>query len=390
MVQISKADARKALVLHHFEQLADQRAFFNKFHSVQFDPIAPVGCNHDLVLQARLPKYKIGDWQNLAYQDRFIYDGWDKQASLVPYTGWPLRRLIHDIHRKWFEKRIFEGHPEAVELILKELTDKGPLQPKDFDFQLRKDDWKVSWFGPSVTKQTLRALWHSGMIMTTDRKGGQHVYDLTERVMPKEFLSAPRLKDDEARVELALERHRTMGILRPTAQPEVWSMEILNSFKRKAVTELLAQERIVPVEIEGVKANVCPEFLHLLDAPAPERRVTFVAPLDPFMWDRRMVAELFGFDYIWEIYTPEHKRKWGYYVLPVLYGTELVARIEFWCRKGVLEIRAWHEERDLPKPFSTAFEKALKRFMQYSGSHEVACVAQLPRGISDCIAGFKT
>src|SRR5437762_6367173 len=109
------------MVRHHFVPCASHMQAFNRLRSVQFDPIAPVGCNHDLVLQARVAGYKIGDWQKLAYEDRLIYDGWDKQASLVPFEGWPLRRLIYKIHLRWFEKKIFEEHKEAVDLVLKEI-----------------------------------------------------------------------------------------------------------------------------------------------------------------------------------------------------------------------------------------------------------------------------
>lgn len=368
-VRLSKADVRRAMVRHQFAPCADMRDAFERLRSIQFDPIAPVGCNHDLVLQARVPGYRIGDWQKLAYDERHLYDGWDKQASLVPFEGWPLRRYIYSVHRRWFEKKIFEEHKEAVDVILKEITDRGPLMPKDCEFQQRREEWKGSWFGPSVTKQTLRALWHAGLIMTSGRKNGQHVYDLTERVVPKNLLDQPRLGDQDAQRELVLERHRAMGIIRPVAPPEVWSMEILSYIKREAIAELVDRREIIPVEVEGVKAHATPEFLALLDQPSLDPRVVFVAPLDQFMWDRKMIAHVFGFDYIWEIYVPEAKRKWGYYVLPVLYGDELVARVEFYCRDGVLELRRWHTEGvELSPNVLAALEAALREFMHFASA----------------------
>lgn len=171
-ITISKADARRALVRHHFEWAESQIAAFDRLRSIQFDPIAPVGCNHDLVLQARVPGYRVGDWNKTAYEDRYVYDGWDKQASLVPYSGWPVRRIFYEVHRHYFEKRIFADHQDAVEAVLREITEKGPMMPKDFEFQLRRDEWQGSWFGPSVTKTTLRALWHSGIVMTSGRPRG--------------------------------------------------------------------------------------------------------------------------------------------------------------------------------------------------------------------------
>lgn len=377
-LSLSKSDVRRALVRHHFESCACQEDAYARLRSVQFDPLAPVGCNHDLVMQARVRDYRIGDWQKLAYEDRHVYDGWDKMASLVPFEGWPLRRYIHDVHRKGFEKKIFEDHKEAVDAVLAELAERGPLMPKEFGFQQRREEWKGSWFGPSVTKQTLRALWHSGLIMTAGRKGGQHVYDLTERVVPKRLREMPLLPAADAIRELVMERHRAMGIVRPSAPYEVWSYSVMGYTKLPAIAELARLGEIVPVDVEGVKAHATPQFLELLDLPSLDPKVVFIAPLDQFMWDRKMIAHVFGFDYVWEVYVPEAKRRWGYYVLPVLFGDDLVARAEFWCRSGVLEIRRWHWEEPRPaKAFAPAFQKALSDVMGYASASTVVCAPEV-------------
>ncbi|MCE9558056.1 MAG: winged helix DNA-binding domain-containing protein [Armatimonadetes bacterium] len=386
-VQLSKADARRALVRHHFAPCSTQREAFERLRSVQFDPIAPVGCNHDLVLQARVKGYKIGDWQKTAYDARLVYDGWDKQASLIPFEGWSMRRIIYSIHRKEFEEKIFRDHREAVDLVLKEITERGALMPRDFEFQQRREEWKGSWFGPSVTKQTLRALWHSGLIMTATRKGGQHVYDLTERVVPAELLLLPMLSQEDAIRELALERHRAMGILRPAASYEIWANRPLAMGKRAAITELVGRGEVVPVEVEGMQAHAPRAFLALLDQPALPPRVRFIGPLDQFMWDRKMIAHLFGFDYIWEIYTPEVKRRWGYYVLPILFGDELVARVEFYCRRGVLELRAWHfEDGRCGGKFFGELEKSLREFMKYCSATSVQVVSGIDERVAELAA----
>ena len=109
---------------------------------------------------------------------------------------------------------------------------------------------------------------------------------------------------------------------------EIWSTEVLTYGKRDAIAELVQRGEIVPVEVEGVKAHATPDFLALLDYPPHDPGVVFLAPLDQFMWDRKMIAHLFDFDYVWEVYVPEAKRRWGYYVLPILFGDSLVARAE--------------------------------------------------------------
>lgn len=370
--QISKADARRALVQHHFSPFANETEVFERLRSVQFDPIAPAGCNHDLVFQSRLPTYQLGEWEDWAYQKRQIYDGWDKQASLVPFSGWPARRYIHKVHRREFEEKIFKDHKQEVELILAELKERGPLQPKDFDLQMKREEWRGSWFGPNVTKQILRALWHDGTIVTASRKSGQHVYDLAERVVPPKFFNALALTDEQSKQEIALDRHHAMGFVRPTSSAEIWSYSVLNYDKKEAIASLASCGKVVPVEIDGMKAHATPEFLQLLDHPVLEPKVRFIAPLDQILWDRKFVEHIFGFEYTWEIYTPEAKRRWGYYVLPVMFGDQFVARIEFFCRAGVLEVRQWHiEASGLPGGFWDAFKKELKRFMRYCRAEEV-------------------
>ena len=238
-MQLTKHDVRRAMVRHHFTLCANQTEAFEKLRSVQFDPIAPVGCNHDLVLQARVPGYQVGDWRKIAYDDRLVYDGWDKMASLVPFAGWPLRRYIYTVHRRWFEKTIFEDLKEAVQLILKEIADRGPLMPKECEFQQRREEWKGSWFGPSVTKQVLRALWHSGAIMTAGRKSGQHIYDLTERVVPSRLFHQPLLEAKDAVRELVLECYdkglKTLEIARRFNVSRSWARRVKQRWQERKV-----------------------------------------------------------------------------------------------------------------------------------------------------------
>lgn len=371
-VEITKADARRALVRHHFAPCATQQDAFKRLRSIQFDPIAPVGCNHDLVLQARVSGYQIGDWQTLAYEDRHVYDGWDKQASLIPFEGWAIRRIFWE----WAErsKKFLLEHPEATESILKDLAERGPMQPKDFDFQQRREDLVGTWYGPSVTKNVLRALWNTGQVMTSGRRKGQHLYDLTERIVPEDVRLAPMLPEADAIREIVLDRHRAMGLLRLSPAPEIWASNIYYAHIRNAAIQALVERgEIVPVSVEGMKGHATPAFLDLLEQPSFTPRVVFVAPLDQFMWDRKMTAHVFEFDYIWEIYVPEAKRKWGYYVLPVLFGDRLVARVEFCCRAGSLEIRRWlFEPHEVPPSFFESLADALGEFMHYCSATKVA------------------
>jgi uncharacterized protein YcaQ len=384
-VKLSKADARRAFVRYHFEPCSTPWDAFERLRSIQFDPIAPVGCNHDLVLQARVRDYRIGEWERLAYDKRRIYDGWDKQASLVPFEGWPWRRIFHRWHRDHFTSLLSE-YAEAAEAILKDIEGRGPLLPKECGFQAKRSEWKGTWFSPNVTKRVLRALWHTGEVMTAGRLKGQHVYDLTERVVPGPVYASPFPEEDEAVRELLRERHRAVGLLRPSASAEVWSYK-LYAGRNAVIGELADRGKLARVDIEGALAHASPHFLPHLDTPPLEPRVVFVAPLDQFVWDRKMIAHLFGFDYKWEIYVPEAKRRWGYYVLPVLFGDRLVARAEFWCRGGVLEIRRWHfEPGDPGQGFFDALGVALRDFAHYGSALRIESDPSVDSKVRDVAA----
>jgi uncharacterized protein YcaQ len=138
------------------------------------------------------------------------------------------------------------------------------------------------------------------------------------------------------------------------------------------------------VDVEGVNAHATPDFLSMLDQPPLEPRVVFIAPLDQFMWDRKMIAHLFGFDYLWEVYVPEAKRRWGYYVLPVLFGEALVARAEFWRREGILEMRRWlFEPGDSGPMFFSELERSLGEFMNYCSATRIVVAGDIDSRVRD-------
>lgn len=383
-VTLSRRDARRLLTAHHFAP-TDLPGAFERLGSVQFDPLKPVGCNHDLVLQARVPGYRVGDWERAAYHDRLVYDAWDKQASLVRTRDWPLRRVYHLWHEGWWRERVFTAHPEAVIAVLDELRERGPLPSTAFKHQVHKPEWQGSWYGPRLTKHVLRALWHTGRVVTRRREGGKHVYDLAERVIPADLLHAPAVSEGKSVKWLLLLRHEAVGLLRPGASSEVWSLSVTAPERKGLLEDLVRQGQLQPVEVEGVRFHAFPETLKRLEEAPLEPAVRFVAPLDQLMWDRKAVAHLFGFDYVWEVYKPETQRRWGYYVLPVMYGDRFIARVD-----SRLEGTAWHvkgwwwEEGVTPDPVMlAALERASLAFMRYLGAGSV----KVARGVDGAVRG---
>ena len=380
-VNLSKPDARRLLAHHHFTQYqteeGDSRTVFERLGGVQFDPLNPVGRNHDLVLQARVPSYKVNDWQTLAYENRLIYDAWDKQASLVLMKDWAVRRIYHRWHEGRWREQILEPYKATVPVVLNELQERGPLTSTQFEHQPHIETWEGSWYGPKLTKNVLRGLWHTGRVVTHSRNRGHHVYDLAERVIPPELYNAPPPSERESTEWLIKLRHQAVGLLRPNASGEVWSLDIKAAKRKRVLADLVKRGELIPVEVEGVLFHALPEVLDSLDSAKPVDRMTFVAPLDQLMWDRKAVAHLFDFDYVWEVYKPEKGRKWGYYVLPVFYQDKLVARFDSRRKEDTWHLYTWYWEVKPNAAMLSALERAVSSFKTYLGAERVA----LPRGM---------
>lgn len=393
MIQLSKSDARRLLVRHHFAPTTVQ-GVFERLGSVQYDPLQPVGQNHDLVLQARVPWYTIGGWQQPAYRDRLLYDAWDKQASLVMMRDYPLRRIYHHWHAPSWREAILDRYPEAVQRVLDELQERGPLSSTGFHFQEHRRQWEGSWYGPKLTKNILRALWHTGLVHTTRRDGNRHVYDLAERVIPPELFLAEAIPHEKSIDWLILLRHRAMGLLRPNAEAALWSLGISSAERRSRLLELRQRGELVPVEIEGESYHALSRTMELLESqpPAAEPVMRFLAPLDQLMWDRSAIARLFDFDYVWEVYKPAGIRRWGYYVLPVMLDDRFVARIDSNLVNGCWQIHSWRWEDgvELTPGLLGAVEQAVSRFRSYLGADTLQLPSGLRRAFRSAFqAGFR-
>ena len=367
MIKLGQADARRFLMRHHFADTTVE-GVFDRLGSVQFDPLKPLGCNHDLVLQARVPGYRVDDWRHSAYQQRIVYDGWDKQASLVRITDWPVRRIFHKWHQPYWKDRVLDAYPDAVEAVLCELHSRGPLSGAEFNHQVHKEEWQGSWYGPRLTQNVLRALWHTGRIVTHDRKMGRHVYDLAERVVPRELYTAPPVGERESVRWLITLRHQAVGLLRPAGNPyEVWSLPLKATERKNVIAELVAEGLLVPVEVEGKLFHATAANLAKLDEAPPTQKLRFLGPLDQLLWDRQAVRHLFEFDYAWEVYKPAKSRRWGYYVLPVLWRDRFVARFDARVTGTTWHLQRWWWERDV-KPDAellAALAPATRAFRHY-------------------------
>ncbi len=372
-LHISREQARRFLATYHFTQ-NDLTGVFAHLGTVQYDPLNPVGRNPDLVLQARVPGYRVDDWQAAAYTERLIYDAWDKQACLVPVSDWPYRAMIRDLHRPYHDREILQAEPTLVDTLFQAIDAQGPLSSLEFEDETRYP--AGSWYGTTRANRVLRSMWACGMLLTHHRKAGRHYYDRPERVIPSAHYALPPLLDEEVYYRWIIARRvQAVGLLRPQAEAAIWSACGTGPQRKLAFAQLVANETITPVHVGEQRTlyYMPTSALSLLAVEPPAPRVIFLGPLDSLLWDRKAIAQLFDFEYLWEVYKPVEQRKWGYYVLPVFYGDRFIARLDSRMEGRVWNIMNWWWEPGI-QPDATlrqALNSAVEQFLLYLRAESV-------------------
>jgi hypothetical protein len=229
-----------------------------------------------------------------------------------------------------YNERILAEERAVAEAIIERIRTDGPLSTADFQEHAHSIDW---WWAPTrAARAVLEALFVTGRVGIQRRQGSRRFYDLIERLVPGELL-AEREAPDEANRHRLLSRFRAIGLMGATGQAELFYATGTAPERKLRLAELVDDGTLVPAEVEGQRGlrYLLAEELPILDEaerePIPPA-VTFIAPLDPLIWDRRLMRTLFDFEYIWEVYTPATKRRHGYYALPILFRDRLVGRIE--------------------------------------------------------------
>ena len=351
---ISAAVARRFLVLRHL--LAPPRslpadpssvlAAVDRLGSLQFDPLGVAGRNHDLALHARIAGYDPAWTEELLYGRRLLFEAYNKGLSILPTRELPWFRIAWDRAGVEHERGIFAEHGGHVGALIERIRLEGPLSTAGFARE-QAIDW---YWGPtSKTRAALEALAQAGRLGLARREGNRRFYDLVERLFPADLLDVRVPPREQFRHRL-LSRHRGTGLLGHGGNSELWlgtgpakpdPGEPGRPTRTELRADLVAAGELTPIEVDGLPGEryVITDELPILAQARREMAegrppgdqppgVTFVAPLDPLAWDRDLLRRLFGFDYVWEVYVPAAKRRWGYYVLPILFGDRLVGRIE--------------------------------------------------------------
>ncbi|AEC02594.1 winged helix-turn-helix domain-containing protein [Parasphaerochaeta coccoides] len=396
-LRISPAHAKNFLLTYHglvgeprFQGHEGIIGFVRQAGCIQFDPVDSCGRNADLVLQARIPDYRPSWLYNELYDNRRLVDYFDKNMAIFSIEDWP-----------YFERmrKYFRAHPRltptirnACAEILRQIADNGGvLTSQDADIP-GKVDW--SWAPTKLSRAALEALYFQGDLIIHHKVGTIKHYAPTREHIPAEILnvSEPHPHDGEYVAWHVKRRIGAVGMLwnRPS---DAWlAIMGMSGETRKAAFSLLEQRGdIIPVHIDGLKDVL---YIRREDEPLLQtcitkknevRRLEFIAPLDNIMWDRRLIEAFFGFSYKWEIYTPQADRKYGWYVLPVLWNGEFIGRIEMTAdrKQKVLAVKGfWPEKtfsssgKDNRRQFTAALEKRLEKFAAFNGCIDVQHTAR--------------
>jgi uncharacterized protein YcaQ len=300
---------------------------------LQLDTINVVARSHYLVMLSRVGLYDRADLDALLYPDRCLFEQCAHAACLIPVRdheyflpGILARRERPPRH--WIERRLGDDPQGTLDAILAEVRERGPLASRDFE---DPRDQRGTWWDWKPAKTALEVLFRGGYLMVDRRENFQRYYDLAERVLPAAAEPPTRTIQDYQRWAV-LRAVRYLGVATAAQASDYYRQG--KPAARALLQALAAAGAVLPVNVEGWKdvAYLHPSDLPLVDeieAGARQPELTaFLSPFDNLIWDRQRVGDLFGFDYRAEMYQPVAKRKYGYYVLPILHQGRLVGRLD--------------------------------------------------------------
>ncbi|MCR5093866.1 MAG: winged helix DNA-binding domain-containing protein [Lachnospiraceae bacterium] len=363
-------------------------AYVRQAGCIQYDPVDVCGKNAELTLQSRVKGFRKSMLHELLYEDRKLVDYADKELSIWPAEDWPYFSSYRERSRKLGET--FQGLDELTAQAISYIQENGPVSsdmlPIEGEiFWHSSMHWSGNWAGKSkAARSVLEQLYTDGELIIHHKKGSRKFYDLAEKYLPASVLQAenPCEDDDAFLAWRVLRRIGALGLLWDKNSTALLGIDLKAEKRREVFAALAEAGRIRSVMVEGIKtpfyyrAEDDALMREVLDGSADVKpRMSFIAPLDPILWDKALLQSLWDFQYSWEIYTPAVKRKYGYYTLPILFGDRFVGRIEAVPdkKRGILCVKGlwWEPGIRQTKKLTAALDRTLKNFGKFNDCSEV-------------------
>ena len=329
---------------------------------IQIDTISAIQRAHHHTLWNRNPRYKTNHLGQL-FKEKKVLEYWSHAAAYLPMRDYrytlPRKHGIASGHQNHWYKR----NESLMKMVLQRIAAEGPLMAKDFEHTGKKmGEWQTK-----PAKQALEYLFMQGDLMIPYRVNFHKVYDLTERVLPEDTNTVMPTTKEHARF-LILQYLRANGL--GQANEMVYLLKNTKAIVLTVLQEMMEQQELLQVKVGGNVYYALPSAMELLSKPLSRSKLKILSPFDNLLIQRKRTAALFDFDYLLECYTPEAKRKYGYFSLPILWNGKLVARMD--CKadrkNALLQIRNLTLEPKLVKfdAFAHALVKELKAFMVFN------------------------
>ena len=350
---------------------------------IQYDPVDVCGKNAELTLQSRVKGFAKSMLYELLYEDRKLVDYADKELSIWPAEDWPCFSSYRAQSIR--SGKTFRGLKPLEKKALAYISENGPVCSDSLPiegeiFWHSSMHWSGNWQKKSqAARSVLEQLYTDGVLIIHHKKGSRKYYDLAENHYPQELLNAknPFTSEDDFLAWRVLRRIGAVGLLWDKNSTALLGININAEKRKKILEDLICAGKVCAVAVEGIKQTFYyrsedePLMRSVIEGTADLKpRMSFIAPLDPLMWDKSLILALWDYQYSWEIYTPADKRKYGYYTLPVLFGDRFVGRIEAVPdrKNSVLEVRGLWLEPGIrqTKKQNKALERALLNFAKFN------------------------
>ena len=395
-IQISKQTARRYVMGRQglwpgrrWQGKAGTEQAIRACEAVQLDPLNVIARSHDIVLHSRVADYQPSYVEELMYGERRFFDYGGSlffyPMEELPY--WHLHMKYFKSHGRWAD--FAAKNSDLLDSVRAAIRERGPLGNRDFD---GPSTVKGNYRGRKESSLALYAMWITGEVMVHHRERFERVYDFRENVAPPEYLYEASLEDAER--YFAGKSLRFYGLVRERGFANTVGDFLMRKIDKMAaqawLDRLVEQGDALPVQVEGWKEiHYAPGEdrgrLDLLEAGgmpedwkpviSTDEEVTILAPLE-IVSARGRAKNLFGFEYIWEVYKPVELRRWGYYTIPFLYGDRLVGRLDPRLDRAskTLRVLGFWLEPDAPEndsAFAEALARGLERFARFAGAEQI-------------------